>query len=75
MVQSDAKDDPLKYLLSDSDDEEPRVGVICIPNSGSKCQYAKVVVGGVTLYGIVDNGADFTIIFCYTIPLGTLQRG
>ena len=62
MVQSDAKDDPLNYLLSDSDDEEPRVGVIRIPDGGSKCQYAKVVIGGVPLYGIVDSGADITIM-------------
>ena len=53
---------PLKYLLSDSDDEKPHVGVIRIPDGGSKCQYAKVVVGGVPLYGIVDSGADITIM-------------
>ena len=52
MVQSDAKDDLLNYLLSDLDNEEPCVGVIYIPDGGSKCQYAKVVVG-VPLYGIV----------------------
>ena len=62
MVQSDAKDDPLKYLISDLDDEEPCVGVILIPDAGSKYQYAKVVVGGVPLYGIVDSGADITIM-------------
>ena len=56
MAQSDATDDPLKYLLSDSDDEELHLGVIYIHDGGSKCQYAKVVVGEVHLYGIVDSG-------------------
>ena len=28
MIQSDTKDNPLKYLLSDSDDEESHIGVI-----------------------------------------------
>ena len=62
MVQGDEKDDPLKYLLSDSDDKEHCVGVIRIPDNGSKHQYAKVVVDGVPLYGIVDSGADITIM-------------
>ena len=62
MVQSNTKDDPFKYLLPDSDDKEPRVGVIRVTNGGSKCQYAKVVVGGVPLYGIVNSGADITIM-------------
>ena len=62
MVQSDAKDDPLKYLLSDSDDKEPCVGVICVPDGGSKCHYAKIVISGVALYGIADSGANITIM-------------
>ena len=62
MAQSDAKDIPLKYLLSNLDDEEPHKGVVCIQDGGSNCQYAKVVVGGVHLYGIVDSGADITIM-------------
>ena len=53
MIQSNTKDDPLKYLLPDSDDKEPLVGVIRVTDGGSKCQYAKVVVGGVSLYSIV----------------------
>ena len=48
MVQNNTKDDPFKYPLSDSDDEEPCVGVICVTNGGSKCQYAKIVIGGVS---------------------------
>ena len=49
--------DPLKYLLSDSDDKEPCIGVICVPDGGSKCHYAKIIISGVALYGIVDSGA------------------
>ena len=62
MVQSDTSDNPLKYLLSDSEDEEFRVRVIHVTNSVSKCQSTKVIVGGVPLYGIVDSGADITIM-------------
>ena len=62
MVQSDAKDDPLKYLLSDSEDEESHIAVVCVMDGGSQCQRAKVIVGGVPLYGIVDSGADITIM-------------
>lgn len=63
MIQSDTKDNPLEYLLSDSEDEEFCVGVICVTDSGSKCQSAKVIVRGVSLYGIVDGSrADITIM-------------
>ena len=61
MVQSNTNDNPFKYLLPDSDDEEPNVGVIRVTDGDSKCQYTKVVVGGVPLYGTVDSGADITI--------------
>ena len=44
MVQSDTRDDPLQYLFSDSEDEESRVAVIRVKDSGSKCQSAKVIV-------------------------------
>ena len=49
MIQSNSKDDPFKYLLSDSDDEESYVGVTHVTDGCTKCQYAKVV-GGVSLY-------------------------
>ena len=55
------QDDPLKYpLLSDSVDEESCIGVVYIRvmDGGSQCQRAKVIIGGVPLYGIVDSGAD-----------------
>ena len=62
MVQSDTSDNPLNYLLSDSEDEEIRLAVIRFTDSGNKCQSAKVIVRGVLLYGIVDSGANITIM-------------
>ena len=51
------------YLHSDSDDDEdPRVGLVHITDGGNKSQCAKVVVGGVPLLGVVDSGADITIM-------------
>ena len=61
-AQSETRDDPLQYLLSGSDDEDPTVGVIHVTDEGSKCQCVKVVVGGASLLGIVDSGADITIM-------------
>lgn len=62
MVRSDVDDDPLKYLLSDTDNEESCVGVLRVMDGCSKCQGYKVVVGGVPLDGIVDSGTDITIM-------------
>ena len=44
-TQSEAIDDPFRYLLSDSEEEDSTVGVICVADKGSKCQCVKVVVG------------------------------
>ena len=79
MIQSDTRDDPLQYLFSDSEDEEPRVAVIRVKDSGSKCQSAKIIVGGVPLYGIVDSGADITIMggtaFKQVATVAKLRKG
>ena len=61
-TQSVAIDDPFRYLLSDSEEEDSTVGVIRVIDEGSKCQCVKVVVGGAPLLGIVDSGADITIM-------------
>ena len=56
-MQSDSKECPVLHLLSDSDDDEdPHVRLVRITGGGSKCQHAKVTVGGVPLLGIVDSG-------------------
>ena len=53
-------EDPLTYLLSDSSSEAVRV--VTVPDLGSQPKCAKVVVQGVPLYGIIDSGADITIL-------------
>ena len=49
-------DDPLQYLLSDSDDARQ----VRIQDQGSKPQKAKVVVGGVPMSGVIDTAAGVT---------------
>lgn len=56
-------DDPLQYLLPDSDEE----GVVCVTevlvkDRGSKPQFVRVEVGGVPQDGVVDTGADIMIV-------------
>ena len=55
-------DDPLRYLLSDSEEDSGDVRQVRIQDHGSKPRRAKVVVGGVPMLGIVDTAADITII-------------
>ena len=50
-------DDPLHYLLSDSEEDSGDVSQVRIQDHGSKPQSAKVVVGGVPMLGIVDTAA------------------
>ena len=65
MVQSGGgepltEDDPVQYLLSDSDECE--VKQVRVQDQGSAHQQAKVIVGGVPMFGLVDTGADVTIM-------------
>ena len=55
-------EDPFSYLLSDSDGEESEVKLIQLQDKGSQPQCAQVIIGGVSAWGIVDSGADITII-------------
>jgi len=50
---------PLKLLLSDSE-EENGVSLVRVEDKGSKSQLALVEVAGVSANGIVDTGADIT---------------
>lgn len=50
------------YLLSNSDEGDAEVKLIHVVDQGSRSQCAKIVVGGVFLKGIVDIGADITIL-------------
>ena len=54
-------DNPLQYLLPDSD-EEAVVRVTRVPDKGSRPQTVCVEVGGVPVRGVVDTGADITIV-------------
>ena len=55
-------DDPLQYLYS-SDSDDPEVHQVCVYERGSKAHCVKVSVQTVPRYGVVDSGADITIIW------------
>ena len=61
MIQSDDVENPLHYLLSDTDGEE-EVRQVRINDEGSRPQFVRVGVQGVPMNGVVDTGADITII-------------
>ena len=54
-------EDPFGFLLSDSDNEDI-VSLVRVQDKGSKSQTAMVEVAGVPVHGIVDTGADITIM-------------
>ena len=59
-ISEEILDDPLQYLLSDSDDASD-VRQVQIQDQGSRPQKVKVVVGGVPMLGVIDTAADITI--------------
>lgn len=58
-TRSSVTDDPMDYLLSDSDKCEIRQ--ICVQDQGSVNQQAREIVGGVPMLGVMDMGADVTM--------------
>ena len=52
----------MTYLFSYSEDDDAEVRMVHVVDQGSRSQSAKVVVGGVPVAGIVDTGADITIL-------------
>ena len=54
------QEDPRDYLLPDSDDGN--VKLVHVQDRGSQPRRAQVQIGGVLAWGIVDSGADITII-------------
>ena len=60
--ESVAREEPMQYLLSDSDDAGGEVKQVRVVDKGSKPQRVQVVVEGVPIKGVVDSGADITII-------------
>lgn len=63
-IRSEDPEDPLSCLMSNSESEEETdtVKTVRVVDEGSRSQKARVIVGGVPLWGIVDSGADITIM-------------
>ena len=53
--------DPLGFLYS-SESDKGEVLLICVEDKGSKPRRALVEVQGVLTYGVIDSGADITIM-------------
>ena len=53
--------DPLQYLYSDSDSASD-VSSVRVEDKGSQPQKASVSVQGVPVEGVIDSGADITIM-------------
>ena len=53
---------PLSWLFSSESEEENEVRRVRVPDEGSCSQLARVDVQGVPADGIIDSGADITII-------------
>ena len=56
------KEDPLDYLMSSDSEEDGHMNHIRIKDTGSRCQLAWVDIQGVPAKGIIDSGADITIM-------------
>ena len=54
--------DPLTFLYSDSDDDTGNIRQVTVSYKGSQVKCTKVSIKGVLAYGILDTGADITII-------------
>ena len=57
-----AKEDPLDFLQSDSDDEEGDIKTVRVEDRGSKPRKVLVDIQGVPGTGVIDSGADITIM-------------
>ena len=55
-------DDPLDFLYSSDSGDESHVNLVRVEDKGSEPKCAKVEIQGVPAYGVVDSGADITII-------------
>ena len=54
--------DPLDLLLSSSDEDEDNVRLVRVVDKGSLPHTAKVLIQGVPAEGVIDSGADITIM-------------
>ena len=55
-------DDPRRYLVSSEEDSDSSVQSVRVKDTGSRAQYANVDLQGVPAKGVIDSGADITII-------------
>ena len=58
----DAESDLMSYLHASSSDSEQDIRLVRVSDKGSSPKCAKVLVQGVPTYGIIDSGADITIM-------------
>ena len=62
-AESTVRDDPASYMHSSSEsDGEAQVALVRVPYEGSDPRRAFVEVQGIPAHGVVDTGADITII-------------
>ena len=54
--------DPLDLLFSSDSEDEEAIRQVVVTDKGSKTQHARVSVQGVPASGLIDTGADITII-------------
>ena len=60
--EGDGHDDPRESLESDLSDDREQVLQVKVDDKGSLPRCVKVEMQGVPMHGIVDSGADITII-------------
>ena len=61
-IPEEDHNDPLTYLYSSMSEEEDDVKLVRVQDRGSQLRCAQVQVQGVRAWGIVDSGADITIM-------------
>ncbi len=61
-ANSDSTSNPLDFLFSSSEDETADILQVRVADRGSHPYCATVSIQGVPAYGIIDSGADITII-------------
>ena len=59
-IDKNSTSNPIDMLFSDSDDST--VGVVCVKDNGSQARKVVVDIAGVPAQGLVDTGADITIM-------------
>ena len=55
-------ENPIDYLVSSDDDDQSSVQTVRVRDTGSKVMYANVDLHGVPVKGVIDSGADITIL-------------